>query len=135
MQIVLPSILLGLSLATLAFLVLYMLPQFIATFSVGGLALPPLTRAIFAVSRHPLMIYGLVLGFMISYWTVLTGRAGISFTLFPVSILAIQMAVSCPLSAVPVARWPRGGRSALSGVLLLLLAAIVVIALGMARHT
>lgn len=59
-----PATLLGLSLATLAFLVLYMLPQFISTFSVGGLALPPLTRAIFAVSRHPLMIYGLVLGLL-----------------------------------------------------------------------
>jgi len=71
---------------------------------------------------------------MISYWTVLTGRQGISFTLFPVCILGIQMAVACPVSKIPAARLLRGGRMTLSGFLLALLATVVVVSIWVARH-
>jgi SSS family solute:Na+ symporter len=81
------------------------------------------------------LVYGLVLGVLISYWTALTGRRGISFTLFPVCILVIQMAVACPMSLVPVARFSRGQRAALSCVLLALLVAIAVAAVWIARHS
>jgi len=56
-----PMTLLGMSLATLAFLLLYMVPQFMATFGDGGLTLPPLTRGLYAASRHPLMSYAALL--------------------------------------------------------------------------
>jgi SSS family solute:Na+ symporter len=81
------------------------------------------------------MIYGLSLGIVISYWTVFTGRNGLSFTLFPVCILAIQLTTATALGCLPVATWPAGRRLTIHAGLLALLAAIIAGSLHLARIT
>jgi SSS family solute:Na+ symporter len=79
------------------------------------------------------MIYGLALGIVISYWTVFTGRNGLSFTLFPVCILAIQLTTATILGRMPVRSWSPGGRLATHATLFVLLAAIIAVSLRLAR--
>lgn len=47
------------------------------------------------------IVYGFTLGVVISYWQVLTGGKGISFTLYMPCILAIQLTVACLTSLLP----------------------------------
>jgi SSS family solute:Na+ symporter len=79
------------------------------------------------------LVYGLTLGVVISYWTVLTGRKGLSFTLFPVCILAIQLATAAVFNRLPSRTWSRRQRAFAGGGLLVLLAIVVAITLRIGR--
>lgn len=79
------------------------------------------------------LAYGFILGVVISYWTVLTGRKGLSFTLFPVCILLIQLIASAGVSALPARQWSARARGVASGILLVILTAIVAAALVIGR--
>lgn len=79
------------------------------------------------------LIYGLTLGVLISYWTVFTGRKGLSFTLYPVCILAIQLSAAALIGVLPVGGWTRGRRLAASGILFAGLVFVVVLALHFGR--
>jgi hypothetical protein len=79
------------------------------------------------------LVYGLTLGVVISYWTVLTGRKGLSFTLFPVCILAIQLATAALFNRLPSRTWSRGQRALASAGLAVLLAVVVAITLWAGR--
>jgi hypothetical protein len=73
--------------------------------------------------------YGFTLGVVTSYWQVFTGRVGISFTLYMVVILGVQMAASGLVSLVPAKRLSNGALAAISGLLAVTLAGIVMIVL------
>jgi SSS family solute:Na+ symporter len=78
------------------------------------------------------LIYGLTLGVLISYWPALTGRSGISFTLYPVCILAVQLVAATIASRMPAARWSATVRLVVNSLLAALLAAIIISALRLA---
>lgn len=75
------------------------------------------------------IIYGFVLGILISYWTVLTGHKGISFTLYMPCILGIQMVATSLISLLPVKTFSRGKFVLATAFLTALLIAIVTVVL------
>lgn len=63
------------------------------------------------------VMYGFACGVVTSYWQVFTGHKGISFTLYMVVILAVQLAASFLISLVPIQKLARTGRTTVSGLL------------------
>ncbi len=77
------------------------------------------------------VMYGFAGGVITSYWQLLTGHKGISFTLYMVVILAVQLAATFLISLVPIQKLAGAGRSAVSGLLgaaLATMAAVVLLA-------
>ena len=73
--------------------------------------------------------YGFTLGIVTSYWQVFTGRTGISFTLYMVVILGVQMAASGLVSLVPAKKLSNGALVVISGLLAAVLVVIIAVAL------
>ncbi|HVU36389.1 MAG TPA: hypothetical protein VHE61_23325, partial [Opitutaceae bacterium] len=62
------------------------------------------------------VVYGFAFGVVTSYWQVLTGHKGLSFTYYMVVILAVQLIASALISLVPVRRLATTGRTVASGL-------------------
>ncbi len=73
--------------------------------------------------------YGFALGIVTSYWQVFTGRTGISFTLYMIVILGVQMAAAGLVSLVPAKKLSNAALAAISGLLAVALAGIIALVL------
>jgi solute:Na+ symporter, SSS family len=73
--------------------------------------------------------YGFAIGVVTSYWQVFTGRPGISFTLYMVVILGVQMIAAGAISFVPAKRLSRGALGGVSVLLTAALAGIIAVTL------